>query len=463
VANIRPLPGVRYNPEVVPDLGLAVTQPYDRITPELQARYYDLSPYNYVRLILNRRTPGDTDTDNTYTRAAAQFRRWLAEGVLAQDRAPAFYVYHQTFPMADGSTLTRRSFLAIMELSRFDEGIVLPHERTLSGPKVDRLSLFCATGVSFEPVFLLYPDAENRVNSLLDAAIAGTPPAADLHELFESDVRQQIWPVTDPSVLAQVDALLRPMRNLIIADGHHRYETALNYRDGMRAARPGDSPSAAYNYVLAAFVSMSDSGLVILPTHRLVHSYSSLTVDQLLAAAARYFEITSIPDRPALVSALGAELPNAPDLGPTNFPASESPNLPIAAAHRFGFVTRDHSYLWMLRDPHIMDDLASDHAPAWRELDVSILHELVLEKLLGLTKESIAREENLEYLRDPVPGYAALEGGEAQFLFLLNPTRMAQVSACARAGEKMPQKSTDFYPKMISGLVAFPLIPRKEA
>jgi uncharacterized protein (DUF1015 family) len=461
MADIRPLRGVRYNTEMVPDLGLTVTQPYDRITPELQARYYELSPYNYVRLVLNRRSSGDTETDNTYSRAAVQFRQWLAEGVLAQDAEPAFYVYHQTFPMPDGTIYTRRSFLAIMELCEFDEGTVLPHERTLSGPKVDRLNLFRATGVNFEPVFLLYPDPENRVSALLDAAVAGSPPVADLHELLEGEVRQRMWIVTDPAVVARARALLGPMRNLIIADGHHRYETALNYRNEMRAASgslptPGhpvsrspnlpdylgsDGQKAAYDYVLAAFVSMSDPGLVILPTHRLVHSYGKLAADQLLAQAARYFEITSMPDRLALVSAMQVEDP-------------------LSAGHRFGFVTAGSAYLWVLQDAgrEAMDDLAPDQVPAWRELDVSILHELVLERLLGLTKESIARKENLDYLRDPAAGYDALDRGEAEFLFLLNPTRMTQVSACARVGEKMPQKSTDFYPKMISGLVVYPLI-----
>ena len=436
MASIRAFRGVRYDRARIPDLSRVVTQPYDRIGPELQSSYYDLDPHNYVRLILNRRTPQDAAGDDTYTRARDALQQWSRDGIVVRDLAPALYVYHQTFPMADGSLRTRRAFLAVMRLAAFDEGIVLPHERTLSGPKADRLNLFRATGANLEPVFLLYPDQGNRINHALDQAISDRPPDADVHELLEGDVRQQMWVVDDPGCLARVSALAAPMRKLIVADGHHRYETALNYRNEMRAARPADPPDAPYNFVLAAFVNMFDPGLVILPTHRLVHSYGRLTAGELLSLAARYFAITQVPDRAALLHGLAGGVPSE---------------------HRLGFVTRDRCYLWILQDGAVMDTLAPERA-AWRELDVSILHELVLEKLLGLSKDSITRKENLEYLRDPAPGFEALDRGEAEFLFLLNPTRMAQIAACATVGERMPQKSTDFYPKMISGLVLFPLL-----
>lgn len=437
MASIRAFRGVRYNLARIPDLRRVVTQPYDRIGPDLQSSYYELDPYNYVRLILNRRGPQDAAGSDTYTRARDTLKQWSRDGILVRDAALALYVYHQTFPMADGSLRTRKAFLAVMQLASFDEGIVLPHERTLSGPKADRLNLFRATGANLEPVFLLYPDQNSAINRELDQAISGQPPDADIHELLEGDVRQQMWVVEDKGCLARVSALAAPMRNLIVADGHHRYETALNYRNEMRAARPVDPPGAPYNFVLAAFVNMFDPGLVILPTHRLVHSYGRLTAGELLSLAARYFVITQVSDRAALLQGLAG--------GPE-------------PEHRLGFVTRDLCYLWVLQDGTVMDKLAPDHDATWRELDVSILHELVLEKLLGLSKDSITRKENLEYLRDPAPGFAALDSGEAQFLFLLNPTRMAQIAACATVGERMPQKSTDFYPKMISGLVLFPLL-----
>ena len=386
-------------------------------------------------MILGQKQAGDGGQNNVYTRAGSTYERWIEEGVLKPDERPALYVYHQTFSLPDGSMRTRKSFLAAFQLTPFEEGIVLPHERTLSGPKVDRLNLFRATGINFEPVFMLYPDPENHINHILDAAIEGCRPTADGRELYESDVRQQMWMVDDPATLDRVTAEMAPKRRLIIADGHHRYETALNYRDEMRQ-RGTSAGEAPYDFALVALVGMEDPGLTILPTHRLVHSYTALSAQALLANAARYFEITPVGGRETLL----VELRRAG-----------------AGEHLFGFDTGAAQYLWLLKDTQVMDELAPDRVPAWRALDVSILHELVLEKLLGLSKDSIARQENLEYLREPEPGYQALSTGQAQYLFLLNPTRMAQVAACAEAGEKMPQKSTDFYPKMISGLVVYPL------
>ena len=436
MAVIRPFRGVRYDRTRVSDLSKVVTQPYDRISPALQTQYYGLHPDNFVRLIQGKAGPSDGETDNIYTRAGASYHEWLSSGVLAQDKRPALYVYRQTFALPGGGQRTRKAFLATLQLTPFAEGMVLPHERTLSGPKIDRLNLFRATGVNFEPVFLLYPDAENRIDGILDAAIAGRTPDADVRELYEQDVRQQMWVISDQGVIAAVLGEMAPKRGLIIADGHHRYETALNYRAEMRAAHPGAAADAPYDYALAALVSMEDPGLTILPTHRLVHSYHGMSADQLLARAGEYFEITPLAGRLALADAM---------------------TQPGSGQHVFGFDTGDRQYLWSLKNLRIMKQLAPDRAQAWRALDVSILHELVLEKLLGLDKDSIARQENLTYLREPEPGYQALAQGEAQFLFLLNPTRMPQVAACAEAGEKMPQKSTDFYPKMISGLVVYPL------
>ena len=436
MAVIRPFRGVRYDRARVPDLSKVVTQPYDRISPALQTRYYELHPANFVRLIQGKASPAGGKGGDVYTRAGATYHEWLGSGVLAQDERPALYAYRQTFTLPGGGQRTRKAFLATLQLTPFAEGTVLPHERTLSGPKIDRLNLFRATGVNFEPVFLLYPDAENRIDGILDAAIAGHTPDADAHELYEQDVRQQMWVIDDPDVIAAVAQEMAPKRSLIIADGHHRYETALNYRDEMRSAQPNAPAGALYDYALTALVSMEDPGLTILPTHRLVHSYHGMDTDQLLAQAGEYFEITPLADRAALAGAM-----SRPDSG----------------QHVFGFDTGARQSLWSLKNLRIMDQLVPDRAQAWRSLDVSILHELVLEKLLGLDKESIARQENLTYLREPEPGYQALAQGEAQFLFLLNPTRMPQVAACAASGEKMPQKSTDFYPKMISGLVVYPL------
>jgi len=450
MATIQPFRGIRYNPATVPDLSMAVTQPYDRISQDLRDRYLQQHPHSFVQLILSdvdphqvrddpiappcedRGRPKTGDYRNPYRQVAAVYRRWRRDGVLDRDEAPSLYAYQQTFSLPDGSTLRRKALIAALQLTQLDEGTVLPHERTLSAPKADRLYLMRATHANLEPVFLLYPDPTNRINDMLDLAIAGRAPMIDVHEAVESAVRHQLWAVTGADVIKQVVAAMAPKRRLIIADGHHRYETALNFRDEMRVAGPDTPAGPPHDFVLAAMVSMDDPGLRILPTHRLVHSYHRMTPTELEAAAGAHFVIRQLSDR----EQLGAALRDCGEKDPA-----------------VGFVTRDRQSIWTLKNTSVMDELAPGRALAWRQLDVAVLHQLVLENLMGLTPDSVARQENLHYLREAQVGFRALDTAEAQFMFLLNPTRIAQVRACAESGERMPQKSTDFYPKMISGLV----------
>ena len=432
MAIIKPFRGTRYNPEKVPDLSAVISQPYDRVRHGLQDKYYDLSPYNVVRIIKGKAQVGDGEMDNTYTRARDYYQSWLQEGVLMREQTPALYVLHQTFTLPDGSTRTRQGLIAALELSRFDEGVVLPHERTHSGPKVDRLNLMRATAVNFGHIFMLYPG--DHINELLGAAIE-EEPGFELHELFEHDVRQRFWAVTDPEVIQAVVEEMASKRNLIIADGHHRYETALNYRDEMRAANPDAPANAGFNYRMVTLVSMEDPGLVILPTHRLIHSYGRLGGQEVRERAKEYFDVRPVADRAALEAALAAAKPSHP---------------------RFGFYDGSYAAL-TLRDPGLLERILPDRVPDWRLLDVAVLHELFIERTLGIDKAAVEREENIEYLRDPQMGYDAVDKGEAQFLLVTNPTRMEQVQACTGAGEKMPQKSTDFFPKVISGLVMMPI------
>jgi uncharacterized protein (DUF1015 family) len=435
MAVIRPFRGIRYNPARVTDLSTVVTQPYDRIRYGLQEAYYDLSDYSIARIIKGKELPSDGEGENVYTRARDYLNRWLAEGVLAREEKPALYVYHQEFSLPDGETVRRKALICAFELARFDEGIVLPHERTLSGPKVDRLNLTRATETYFGSIFMLYPDPKNRVDALL-AAATQRDPNVDIRELYEKDVRQMLWVVTDPAVISAVVAEMAPKRNLIIADGHHRYETALNYRQEQREKHPAAPADAGFNYLMVALVSMSNPGLTILPTHRLIFDYRRLNAAELLEKLRGYFTVEPVADRPALEARMAAAL------GETG---------------RFGLVTAEGMFFLALRGPAVMERLAPDRTAAWRGLDVSILHELVLEHVMGLSKESIERKENLDYLREPDMGYDQVASGEAQFLFVLNPTRMEQVIACTAADEKMPQKSTDFYPKVVSGLAMLPV------
>ncbi len=435
MAVIRPFRGIRYNSEKIGDLSTVVTQPYDRIHDPEQARYYGLNPYNFVRIILGKRTPYDTDTDNVYTRARCYGQTWLAEGILVRDERPSLYALEQVFTTPDGRTYTRRGLAAALQLTPFEEGVILPHERTLSGPKVDRLNLTRATAFAWEPVFILYPDEGNRVKGILQPYLEARPPQVAHERVIETAVENRFWAVDDPAIIGAVVEEMAPKRNLIIADGHHRYETMLNYREEMRQQHPDALANAAFNFTLVTLVSMSDPGLVILPTHRLVHSYGRMQGAEARERAKEYFEVTPVADRAVMEAMVRAAEPLRP---------------------RFGFYDGSYAVL-TLRDPAIMERVLPDRAPDWRLLDVVVLHELFIERVLGIDKGAVERKENLDYLRDPNPGYAAVDQGQAQFLLVMNPTRMEQVRACTAAGEKMPQKSTDFYPKVISGLVMMPI------
>ena len=432
MAVVKPFNGIRYNPQRIPDLSQVITQPYDRIHEAEQARYYDISPYNLSRVIQGRKTDHDSDSDNVYTRARCYIQTWLAEGVLMREEQPALYVLEQTYTTPSGETRTRRGLSAALQLTRFDEGVILPHERTLSGPKMDRLNLTRVTATTWGHIFILYPDDENRVNEILQPYLDAHPPIVAREQVVESHVEQRFWVIDDPQVIDAVVQEMGPKRNLIIADGHHRYETALNYRDEMRAKYPDAPPDAPFNYTMVTLVSMSDPGLVILPTHRLIHSYGRMDGSEVRQRAQEYFDLVEVSGREEMEQALAEATAEQP---------------------RFGFYDGQYAVL-TLRDPDVLARLLPERAAAWRTLDVTILHELFIERVLGIDKAAVERKENIDYLRDPQLGYDAVDEGKAKFLLLLNPTRMEQVRACTQAGEKMPQKSTDFYPKVISGLVA---------
>ncbi len=434
MALIRPFHGIRYDPRKVADLSRVITQPYDRIHEAEQAAYYALDPHNFVRIEYGIREP-DHPGNDVYTRARDYMSAWLNDGVLMREPRPALYAIEQTFTAVDGTQRTRHGITAALQLTRFDEGVILPHERTLSGPKLDRLNLTRATRTAWGHIFTLYPDPARRVNAIVQPYLDSHAPRVAREQVIEPSVEQRLWVIDNPAIIAAVVEEMAPKRNLIIADGHHRYETALNYREEQRNQQRAAPENAAFNFALVTLVGMSDPGLTILPTHRLVHSYTRLTSRDLLEQLRADFDVQPVPDRATLQTALA----NADATQP-----------------RYGFYDGSYTVLTS-RSPEAMARRAPTRAPAWRSLDVSTLHELVLEQTMGLTKDSIARQENIRYLRDADPGFRAVDNGEANFLFILNPTRIEQVQACAEAGEIMPQKSTDFYPKVISGWASLPL------
>ncbi len=439
MAKLKPFNGIRYNPEKVGDIASVISQPYDRVRHGLQEKYYDLNEYNVVRMIKGKEFEGDHVNENVYTRAQAFLSKWLAEGVLQYEEKPALYVYHQEFTL-NGETVVRKAMISALELARFEEGIVLPHEKTHDGPKMDRLMLTRATEAYYGNIFILYPDAENKIDAILDAAIQREPDV-DVRELFEKDVRQMLWVVTDEDVLAAVQTEMAPKTGLIIADGHHRYETAITYRDEQRAKFPNAPADAAFNYLLVALVSMSNPGLTILPTHRLIFDYKQMSVDEVLEKAAEYFEIEKVADRAALEARMNSK---------------------IGEMGSFGMVTKSGIYALDLKSAAIMEELAPSRTKSWQTLDASILHKLILEHIMGISEATIDAKEGVEYLREPDLGYERATAEETAFLFIVNATRMDQITACTADDEKMPQKSTDFYPKIVTGLAILDVSADKE-
>lgn len=435
MANIKPFRGIRYDQDRIDSINNVISQPYDRVRYGLQEKYYDLSPYNVTRIIKGKESDQDNEANSVYTRAKDFLEKWLEEGILVREDHPAYYVYHQSFPLPSGETITRKAFISAFELAAFNEGIVLPHEKTHAGPKIDRLKLTRATETYLGNIFMLYPDPENRITAIFDRAIQHTPDI-EAQELYEKDVLHQVWVVTDPEVLAAVSQEMAPKTNLIIADGHHRYETALNYQAEMQQKHPDAPPEAGFNYRMVAMVSMSDPGLVILPTHRLIFDYQKLTSEKILERAGTYFQVEELTSRSELEQRLD-------DSG--------------LVSGVLGLVSSQGFYLLTLQDQNVMAELEPDRVPAWRNLDVSILHSLLLTEIMEIDQEAIDKLEKIKYLREPDLGYDEVQESDNSFLFILKPTRIEQVTACADTGEKMPQKSTDFYPKIITGLAMLPV------
>ncbi len=435
MAEIHPFRAFRYDPQKV-DPAQVVTQPYDKITADMQDRYYAASPHNLVRIILGRREEKDDAASNVYSRAAAYFRDWRGQGILKQDPVPSIYVYSQRFKSPGSRTaLERRGFIALSRIEDYSRGVVFRHEQTLAKPKADRLDLMRATDAHFGQIFVVYEDG-GQVEPLL--ATEGEP---EVSVTDEHGVIHSIWPISDRSVIDSVQSAMRDKR-LIIADGHHRYETALAYRNERRAAdsSKGQAGTAPSEFVMMTFIDMNSPSLVILPTHRVVHSLSSFSAENFRNSVRPFFDIDEIT--------AGLDAPRAAAILRESGRAG---NTMIA-------VTAKHAFLLHHPNPNAAEVYAG-LSIRQQALDVVQLHKCLLEKVLGLSEESIRNQQNISYVRDAEEAMAQVRasGARANIAFLMNPCRMAQMRDMAFAGEVMPQKSTDFYPKMLSGLAIYAL------
>jgi len=437
MARIYPFRAWRYNASAV-RLEDVVTQPYDKISPAMQQEYYQRSPFNLVHIILGQPEPTDTEQgENVYTRAARDFSAWRTQGVLAQEQDPCIFAYSQRFQVPGTDIVKeRRGFIALGKLHDYDKQVVFRHEQTLSKPKSDRLNLLKATRAHFGQIFMLYSDPAGSVETLLyDGA-----GSADAEVTDEYGVLHRLWKISDPAAILGLTAAMTD-KKLIIADGHHRYETALNYAREYAAAKPEtsagelplpESPEAA---AMMTFVNMDSDGLVILPTHRVVHSLAKFDLATFARAAEKFFQVEKLRegDASGYIETLNQERGTA-----------------------FVAVTRAGALLLRAKPEPVAAALAS-LPESQRLLDLSCLHSIVLDRLLGLDEDKVREQTNIRYLRDPGEAVDQVRRGEADITFLTNPVSMKQLREVAFAGDVMPQKSTDFFPKLLSGLTIYAL------
>jgi len=440
MVEIFPFRAVRYDTKRVA-LESVLTQPYDKITAEMQERYYAASPYNLVSVEKGKGFPSDSVEDNVYTRASKALDAWLAEGVLVQDGAPAIYAYFQDYKITGtNQRLERRGFIALGRLAEYGEGVVFRHEHTLTAPKADRLELLRHTRAQTGQLFMLYNDPARRVDAVLEET-AKQPPVAEVRD--EYDVRHRLWAIVDPAKIQTITGAMADKR-LVIADGHHRYETALAYRNERRAKDGLIDSDAPYEKAMWTCFNTQQEGLTILPTHRVVRNLAGFSREKFLQAASEYFDWYAYP----FAAASERE---------ENF-AEFRHDLQRRgrAGHCIGVYVGNHAfYLLVLRNNAELERLLPDISPAQRQLDVVLLHRLLLHKCLGITTEKVRAETNVTYEREMEAAIGAVDRGAAQVAFLLNPVRVAQVTEIALAGDVMPQKSTDFYPKLLSGLCIY--------
>lgn len=444
MAQVFPFRAFRYNPHLAPFQSV-LTQPYDKISLEMQQKYYDAHPQNLITVEKGKEFPGDGPGNNVYSRAAAAFKDWEEKSVIVQDAAPSFYAYTQEFTIPGASERrTRRGFIGAGKLEEYSAGVIFRHEHTLSGPKADRLELLRNTRTHTGQLFMLYSDPQKRVDAVLGEAESAAPPATEVHD--EYGVTHRLWVVSDPQKISAMQSSMAAQK-LVIADGHHRYETALNYRNERRAQAGSVDSNAPYELAMMTFINTRSEGLVILPTHRVaanIHDFSWPSVR-------RYLEPWFATEVFAFADSSQKETARANFLSRLHAAAPQRAIgvYPAAGDGRHAY------YLLVLRPGADVAQLLPNVSPLQRELDVVLLHEGILEPALGITPQAVTKEANLTYEREAANALGAVDSGKAQISFLLNACDVEKVVEIATAGEVMPQKSTDFFPKLLSGITMY--------
>ena len=443
MALVQPFRAFRYNATIAP-FDRVLTQPYDKISPAMQEKYYSADANNLIAIEKGRSYPDDTPQNNVYTRAAATLDAWIARNVVCQDTAPAFYAYAQEYTVPGTAfQRTRRGFIGLGHLEDYAAGVVFRHEHTLAGPKADRLELLRHTRTHTGQLFMLYSDTERRVDALFQENESAAAPVTEMTD--EYGVLHRLWMISDPHQISFIQNAMAPQK-LVIADGHHRYETSLNFRNEHRARAAKSDGQAPYEFSMMTFINTCSEGLTILPTHRVVANLRDFSWGAVRRYLEPWFATETFPvpsdDVPSarrqFLSRLGEAKPHRA-IGA--YPAPESGNRTF--------------YLLTLRPEADLALILPGLSPLQRELDVVLLHQGILEPALGVTPQAVSSEANLTYEREASAALDAVDRGAAQIAFLLNPVDVDLVMDVATAGEVMPQKSTDFYPKLLSGITMY--------
>lgn len=433
---LMPFRGVRYNLGKIDDIANVVTPPYDVISETQQQEYYDASPYNIIRLELGKEFANDSDSNNKYTRAADEFHSWLDNNIMHQDDEGSLYIYEQQFNIG-GTIYTRTGFVGLIELQEFSKGNILPHENTLSKPKADRLNLMRACNANFSQVFGLYDDEDKSISQLIYEYKERVQP--NIQFQTEEGITESLWKLSDAAVIDRIQKTMEA-KKLFIADGHHRYETALAYRDEQISQNPNHTGEEIYNYVMMMLVAMNDPGLVVLPTHRCINNIENFNSDDFLNKVSEEFSISSYEFKSSNNDERSIEIED---------------RLTKSGEHSFAYYDGNGTdyYILKLRDISHIDRYLPDRKSSYKELDVTVLHTLILDNILGIGEKELANQENISYTHDFKEGFDWVEEGREQFVFFMNSTTVEQVKNVSLDGEKMPQKSTYFYPKLTTGLV----------
>lgn len=439
MAEIQPFKGLRYNGNKV-KLEEVITEPYDRIPPPLQEDYYQRNPHNVVRIILGKEDDPEHPEKDKYKRANDYLKQWEKEGILIREDREALYLYEQEYQVRNEQK-KRIGLIARVKLEEFSSRKVLPHEKTFPKHKVDRLNLLKATNTNTGQIFLLYNDDDSRVSQAIEAAKAKAELGADVRD--EDNFRHILWIIKDTDAIQRIQESMAE-KVLIIADGHHRYETSLNFQKMKIEEMENVQGTESFNYIMMTLFRLDDPGLVILPTYRLVKGLDRLSGQNLEELLSPYFEISQM-DWPDTSDSAVSEEVQAKILNGT---------------HTFGVLIPqlNKAYVFRLKSEDILDkEISDERSKEWKRLDVAILHSLIIDKLEALSSESFSLENNVSYIRNLEEGIEKTIGGEFQMMFLLKPVSLIQIREVVENGELMPQKSTDFFPKLKSGLVMNPL------